>query len=201
MNHELEGYVIYSNSIKKSLPFAVVNNTSECIATSNNFDNSIKDFLVLIEDKRFYSHSGIDYIGICRAIVQNVKHLKISQGGSSLTQQLARNILRNNSKTISRKMQESFLAIKLENKYSKDEILIHYLNNVYFGKNIRGIRAAALHYFSKELSKLSQSEVLILITLLRGPNLYIKNTKILKNRYLLINEILYRNNAINKNIS
>jgi membrane peptidoglycan carboxypeptidase len=178
MSKEFEGFVIYckENDIEK--PFGVVSEDYECRADTNYIPNYFKEFLVQIEDKRYYEHGAIDVKGISRAFVENIKALKFVQGGSSITQQLARNLLKDNSKTILRKLRETIKAIQIENKYSKDEILNMYFNNVYFGKNLRGIRIAALTYFCKEVENLNQSEILYLITILRGPNYYLKRPEI-----------------------
>ena len=104
---------------------------------------------VAIEDRRFYSHHGIDPIGIARAVVANILRRGVSQGGSTLTQQLAKNLFLTQERTLSRKVQEVALAIWLERKFSKTQILDLYLNRVYFGAGAYGIEAAAQRYFSK----------------------------------------------------
>src|SRR5437763_3436141 len=98
---------------------------------------------VAIEDRRFYSHYGIDPIGIARAIVANILHRGVSQGGSTLTQQLAKNLFLTQERTLSRKLQEVELALWLERKHSKNEILELYLNRVYFGSGAYGVEAAS----------------------------------------------------------
>ena len=103
---------------------------------------------VAIEDRRFYSHHGIDPIGIARAVVANILHRGVSQGGSTLTQQLAKNLFLTQERTLSRKVQEVALALWLERKFSKTQILDLYLNRVYFGAGAYGIEAAAQRYFS-----------------------------------------------------
>ena len=104
---------------------------------------------VAIEDRRFYSHFGVDPIGLARAVVANVLRRGVSQGGSTLTQQLAKNLFLTQQRTLWRKMQELVLALWLERKFSKNEILELYLNRVYFGSGAYGVEAAAQRYFGK----------------------------------------------------
>jgi penicillin-binding protein 1A len=124
---------------------------------------------VAIEDRRFYSHHGVDPIGIARAIVANILHRGVSQGGSTLTQQLAKNLFLTQERTLSRKVQEVGLALWLEHKYCKDQILDLYLNRVYFGAGAYGIEAAAQRYFSKPATKLTVAEAATLAGLVRSP--------------------------------
>lgn len=199
MSSELDGYVIYCKDGSTKIPFAVVSENYECTAKTNFIPSQIKSFLVQVEDKRFFEHRGIDLAGISRALIENLRARKIVQGGSTITQQLARNLLKDNSRTFSRKIRESFKAIQLENQYSKNEILDLYLNNVYFGKNLRGIRSAGLYYFGKEVERLSHSELLFLLTILRGPNYYIKMPEIALKRYKFISNTLHQRKLISKN--
>ena len=125
---------------------------------------------IAIEDRRFYSHYGVDPIGIGRAIVTNVMHRGVSQGGSTLTQQLAKNLFLTQDRTVARKLQEFELAIWLERKYSKDEILELYLNRVYFGSGAYGVEAAAQKYFGKSARKVTLSEAAMLAGLVKSPS-------------------------------
>ncbi|WKL44433.1 transglycosylase domain-containing protein [Flavobacterium sp. ZE23DGlu08] len=199
MNKELNGYVIYCKDTNSEVAFGVVSDDYECIANSNYIPNRLKHYLVQIEDKRFFEHKGIDIRGISRAFVENLKAGKIIQGGSTISQQVARNILKDNRKTISRKLRETIKAIQLESNYSKDEILNLYFNNVYFGKNLRGIRTAGLYYFGKELDKLNQAELLYLLTILRGPNYYLKRPDKARERYIFLSNTLFETKLISKN--
>src|SRR5437899_4375561 len=125
---------------------------------------------IAIEDRRFYSHYGVDPIGIARAIVANILHRGVSQGGSTLTQQLAKNLFLTQERTLSRKVQEVALAAWLERKFSKTQILDLYLNRVYFGAGAYGIEAAAQRYFSKPATKLTVAEAATLAGLVRSPS-------------------------------
>ena len=125
---------------------------------------------VAIEDRRFYSHYGIDPIGIVRALTANILHRSVSQGGSTITQQLAKNLFLTQERTLTRKVQEAALALWLERKFSKTQILEMYLNRVYFGAGAYGIEAAAQRYFDKPASKLSVAEAATLAGLVRSPS-------------------------------
>ena len=124
---------------------------------------------VAIEDRRFYSHYGVDPLGIARAAVANVLRRGVAQGGSTLTQQLAKNLFLTQERTMSRKVQEVGLALWLERKYSKTQILELYLNRVYFGAGAYGIEAAAQRYYSKPAQKLTVAEAATLAGLVRSP--------------------------------
>jgi penicillin-binding protein 1A len=104
---------------------------------------------IAIEDRRFYSHFGVDPVGLVRAAVANVLRRHVSQGGSTITQQLAKNLFLTQERTLWRKLQEVVLALWLEHKFSKSEILELYLNRVYFGSGAYGVEAAAQRYFGK----------------------------------------------------
>lgn len=125
---------------------------------------------IAIEDRRFYSHFGIDPIGILRALVTNVLHRGVSQGGSTLTQQLAKNLFLTQERTMARKLQEAELAIWLERKHSKNEILELYLNRVYFGSGAYGVEAAAQKYFGKSAKNVTVAEAAMLAGLVKSPS-------------------------------
>ncbi|MBR1189472.1 penicillin-binding protein 1A [Bradyrhizobium sp. AUGA SZCCT0160] len=125
---------------------------------------------IAIEDRRFYSHYGVDPIGIARAAVANVMHRGVSQGGSTLTQQLAKNLFLTQERTITRKLQEVELAIWLERKHSKSEILELYLNRVYFGSGAYGVEAAAQRYFGKSAKNVTIAEAAMLAGLVKSPS-------------------------------
>jgi penicillin-binding protein 1A len=124
---------------------------------------------VAIEDRRFYYHFGVDPIGLLRAVVNDVAGRGGMQGGSTLTQQLAKNLFLTQERTISRKIQEAILAIWLERKYSKDQILELYLNRVYFGDGAYGVQAAARKYFGVDAKDVTLSEAALLAGLMKSP--------------------------------
>ena len=125
---------------------------------------------VAIEDRRFYSHLGIDPVGISRAIFRDVTGRGGMEGGSTITQQLAKNLFLTQERTLSRKIQEAILALWLERKYSKDQILELYLNRVYFGSGAFGVEAAARRYFGKSARQVTLSEAAVLAGLMKSPS-------------------------------
>ena len=125
---------------------------------------------IAIEDRRFYSHYGVDPIGIARAAMTNIMHRGVSQGGSTLTQQLAKNLFLTQERTMARKLQEVELALWLERKHSKSEILELYLNRVYFGSGAYGVEAAAQRYFGKSAKSVTIAEAAMLAGLVKSPS-------------------------------
>ncbi|HTG06160.1 MAG TPA: PBP1A family penicillin-binding protein [Bradyrhizobium sp.] len=125
---------------------------------------------IAIEDRRFYSHYGVDPIGIARAAVANILHRGVSQGGSTLTQQLAKNLFLTQERTLQRKLQEVELALWLERKHSKSQILELYLNRVYFGSGAYGVEAAAQRYFGKSAKNVTVAEAAMLAGLVKSPS-------------------------------
>ncbi|MCC6598481.1 MAG: PBP1A family penicillin-binding protein [Alphaproteobacteria bacterium] len=128
--------------------------------------------VMAIEDRRFYYHFGIDPLGLSRAVVVNVKEGRVAQGGSTITQQLAKNLFLSQERTLKRKIQEAMLAIWLEYSLTKDEILSAYLNRVYLGTGTYGVDAAARLYFDKPVNKLSLRECATLAGMLKAPSRY-----------------------------
>ena len=140
--------------------------------TSDEIPEEVKEAMVSIEDKKFYSHGGIDFKAIIRAVWAMVRNGEVTQGGSTITQQLARTIFLNNDRTWQRKMEEIFIATELEKKYTKDEILEFYLNNIYFGNGYYGIQAASRGYFDTDVSFLSLSQMAYLCAIPNNPTMY-----------------------------
>ena len=136
----------------------------------------IPDFLVNAlrarEDARFFDHGGVDYRGLVRATLRNVKDGDFTQGASTLSMQLARNTFEIRDKSIQRKLLEIALTLRLESRYSKDEILAHYLNRIYFGAGCHGIEQAARTYFGKPTATLNEAESAILVGIIRGPHIF-----------------------------
>jgi len=125
---------------------------------------------VAIEDRRFYSHFGIDPIGLARALTANAMRRGVTQGGSTITQQLAKNLFLTQDRTLWRKLQEVVLALWLERKFSKDEILALYLNRVYFGAGAYGVDAAAQRYFGRPAKLVTLAQAAMLAGLVRSPS-------------------------------
>jgi penicillin-binding protein 1A len=126
--------------------------------------------LLAREDSRFYRHSGVDPVGILRAVVRNVVSRSAAQGASTLTQQLARNSFPLGGKNLHRKILEAFVSFRIEKHYKKDEILEHYMNRIYFGTGVFGIETASQAYFNKPAAKLTLGEAAMLSGIIRGPS-------------------------------
>ena len=128
---------------------------------------------VAVEDRRFYAHPGVDVMGILRSMAVYVRSGGSTiQGGSTITQQLARTVFLSNEVTIERKVKEIFLALALEAQYSKEDILEFYINNVYFANGNYGIEAAAQSYFGRSSAQLDVSEVALLCAIPNSPTWY-----------------------------
>ena len=125
---------------------------------------------IAIEDRRFYEHYGVDPYGIVRALLANILHRGVAQGGSTITQQLAKNLFLTQERTITRKLQEALLALWLEKKFSKTQILELYLNRVYFGSGAYGIEQASLRYFGKSARQVTIAEAALLAGLVKSPS-------------------------------
>jgi penicillin-binding protein 1A len=138
----------------------------------NKIPKNLINAFVAVEDARFYQHSGIDPRGILRAVWSNITNHGVSEGGSTITQQLAKNAYLTQEQTIKRKIQEAFLALQLERQFTKNEILELYLNQIYFGQGAYGVQAAAQTYFGKNVEDLSLSECAMLAGIPKSPNYY-----------------------------
>lgn len=132
--------------------------------------------LIGIEDARFLDHKGVDFRSIARAVYEDIKAMSLVQGGSTITQQLVKNLYFNNDKSFKRKIQEVFVSLYLERRYPKENILEAYFNEVFWGSldgiRIKGLFAASLFYFAKKPNELSSFEAAILISMLKGPSYY-----------------------------
>ena len=170
---------------------------------------NLRNALLCMEDRNFYEHNGINIKGIFRAVIINLASMSTKQGASTLTQQLARNMYNDLSKkykigskkTIVRKLKEFITAIKIEQTYTKSEILELYLNSVYFGHGNYGIQSASIYYFSKDASDLTLDESAILIGLLPAPAIYSPINhpeRILKRRNLVLKVMLNQGYIINE---
>ncbi len=132
----------------------------------------IPNSFIVAEDKKFYTHNGIDYRGIVRAIYKNIQARSFKQGASTISQQLVKNTQLTNEKTVKRKLKEFKLTRQLEKRYAKEEILEMYLNSIYFGHACYGIESASEYYFDKQAKDLSLAESAILASIIRSPSRY-----------------------------
>ena len=141
-------------------------------ASYNEIPSRIIEALIAIEDTSFFEHGGVNPEAITRAVIKDIKAMKMVEGASTLTQQLIKNMALTREKKLTRKLKEIVLAIKLENELSKEQILERYLNHVYFGHGYHGIKTAARGYFHKDLYELSLKEISILVGLPKAPSTY-----------------------------
>lgn len=142
------------------------------VVSINSMALNLRQAIIANEDSRFYSHIGIDPWGILRAIVVDIRTGSLAEGGSTITQQLAKNMFLTQERTFMRKLKEVLLALIIERRFSKQEILQAYLNQVYFGEGAYGVEAASQVYFGKHASELTLAESAMLAGLPRGPNIY-----------------------------
>ncbi|NEU61554.1 PBP1A family penicillin-binding protein [Paenibacillus sp. ALJ109b] len=161
----------------------------------------LKQAFLATEDRRFYNHDGLDFIGIGRAVVQDVLHMNLRQGGSSITQQLARNLYLNGDKTLVRKVNEMSIAMAMEKRFSKDELLELYLNHIYMGRQQYGVKAAAWRYFGiKDLHQLEIWQMATLAGIPKGPSIYnpVDREDLSKERRSVVLGIMHEQGIITK---
>lgn len=175
--------VLIISSVYRSIinDIEIQNIVNEIQASSNyvqveDINEIFLDAIVAIEDHRFYKHGAIDLISIARATFINIKNKDIVEGGSTITQQLVKNLFLNMEQTLERKLNEIFIAFELEKLYSKEEILELYVNIVYYGDGFTGIKSACNGYFNKEPKDLSKDEATLLAGLPQAPSAYALNS-------------------------
>ncbi len=156
----------------KTLLYDIYGEEKREIVSFDKISDNLKHAVLVSEDARFYQHGGIDFEGILRALLVDLKLQTKSQGGSTITQQLIRSVYLTNQKSISRKIREIVLSIELERKYSKDQIFDWYLNEIPFGENSYGAEAASQTYFNKPASDLSLAEAATLTAMIPAPSHY-----------------------------
>lgn len=142
------------------------------LATIEEIPDTLEHAFMAIEDKKFYSHNGIHFKGIMRAIINNLRKGKATQGGSSITQQLAKNAFLTSERKLSRKIKEAILTIEIERTYTKDEILEKYLNEIYFGSGSYGVKTAAKQFFKKDIKDINLAEAALLAGIPNRPSKY-----------------------------
>ncbi|MDF2635158.1 MAG: penicillin-binding protein family [Pelosinus sp.] len=165
----------------------------------NKIPKNLQDAFVAAEDARFYQHIGIDPRGIMRAVWSNITDRGVSEGGSTITQQLAKNALLSQERTLKRKIQEAILALQIERQYSKNEILELYLNQIYFGQGAYGVQSAAMVYFGKNVEDLTLAECAMLAGIPKSPNYYspFNNLKAATERQVTVLDQMVKYNFIN----
>lgn len=187
--YDNKGNVIYTTlSVERRVP-----------VTFDKIPKHVQQAFIAIEDNRFYEHSGIDYRGTARALVSTLSGQEV-QGGSTITQQLAKNAFLTQERTIVRKIKEAFIAKELEHKYTKDEILTMYLNQIYFGQGAYGIESASMYYFGKHVQDLSIAEAATLAAIPKSPNYFnpFENPQASKERKELVIDQMHKYSMIDQ---
>jgi penicillin-binding protein 1A len=138
----------------------------------SSIPKQVTDAVLAAEDRRFYGHWGVNILAVLRALLRNVRAGEVTQGASTITQQLARNLFLDQSRTLERKMKEIVLAVRLERSFSKDEILELYLNRIYFGEGAYGVQAAARRYFGKDVADLTVPEAAMIAGIPANPSAF-----------------------------
>lgn len=138
----------------------------------SNIPDIYKDAVIAVEDHRYYDHKGIDIIAIGRALLNDIRARELIEGGSTITQQLAKNMYFTQDKTLTRKIAEVFMAKKIESNYNKEEILELYVNYIYYGSGYYDIKSASLGYFDKEPQDLTEGESIMLAGIPNAPSVY-----------------------------
>ena len=166
--------------------------------TSEEIPQTVKDAFVSIEDKRFYKHNGVDVFALTRAVVKLIDKDAITQGGSTITQQLSRNVFLSHEVSWQRKVKEMFISWELEKVYTKDQILEFYVNNIFYANNCYGIESASQKYFGKTISECSISEVAFLCAIPNSPSRFdpLDHKENTLTRRDVILEAMYKNNKI-----
>ncbi len=168
------GYALYREAVRET-PVSVkaeeIQSRADYVRLEDISDSLIEK-VIESEDQRFYFHFGVDPLAILRAAKNDLLAGSFVEGGSTITQQLAKNMYFDSDKNFERKVAEAFVAFQLEREYTKDEILEMYLNCIYFGENCYGIKKAAQHYFNTTPTALSEEQADSLVYTIKCPNLY-----------------------------
>lgn len=169
-----EGYVMYRNAIEAQPLDELVEEIRDrdTYTTFDELPSTYVDAVISVEDHRFYRHSGLDYIAIARAVFNDIKAMAYVEGGSTITQQLAKNLYFTQEKELTRKAAEVFMAFELERNYSKEEILELYVNSIYFGDGYYDVSSASEGYFGKTPEELNDYEATLLAGVPNAPSVY-----------------------------
>lgn len=170
----VKGYMMYQDALKEASMEERINEirNNEGYVTLDNIPTQFKNAIIAVEDHRFESHGAVDFISIGRAIVRNISEFRLVEGGSTITQQFAKNTFFTQEKDFSRKIAEIFAAIDLEKTYYKNDIIEMYINTIYYGDGFYGIGSASHGYFDKEPMELSLDEITLLAGIPNAPGVY-----------------------------
>ena len=169
-----QGYKMYKNALDDKPLEEMVQEirTQKSYTKISNIPDIYKDAVIAVEDHRYYDHKGIDIIAIGRALLNDIRARELIEGGSTITQQLAKNMYFTQDKTLTRKIAEVFMAKKIESNYNKEEILELYVNYIYYGSGYYDIKSASLGYFDKEPQDLTEGESIMLAGIPNAPSVY-----------------------------
>ncbi len=168
------GYAYYSNALKEEPLLTRIDKITkqEHYTAFNELPKNYVNAVIAVEDHRFYKHGAIDPIGIARAIYTNIKHKDLEEGGSTITQQVAKNVIFSQEKSLLRKLGEIFAAYDLEKNYTKEEIFALYVNSSYFGDGYYNIYSASMGYYNKQPKDLTLEECAMLAGIPNAPSVY-----------------------------
>ena len=192
----LSGRIERIQSIKQAVNEKIQN--KEHYLKLDEIPRSLRQAIIAVEDSRFYSHSGFDISGIARATITNVEAGQIEEGGSTITQQLVKNLFLTQEQSFTRKIEELLLATSMERNFTKDQILELYLNTIYFGSSYYGIYDAAIGYFGVEPKELTLAECAMLAGLPNAPSLYSPyvNFMLAKKRQLIVIDAMVKSKIL-----
>lgn len=187
------------NPSPSPLPFS----TDWILLTYDEIPDTLKKAVVAVEDKRFYSHNGIELVSIMRALFTNLRAGKVVEGGSTITQQLAKNLFLTPERTVERKLKEAVYSLKLEMRCSKKEILEMYLNVIYFGHGTYGCEMASMFYFGKSAKDLDLAEAALLAGIIKGPEIYspYHNLDLADKRRTLVLDLMVQQGYIDQHLA
>ena len=190
-NYIYFGYNLYKQAIEEMSIDDKINEIKQSVDNYTKYEDLPKDYInavIAVEDRRFFEHRGIDIISITRAVLTDLKALKPVEGGSTITQQLAKNIYFTQKKKISRKVAEAFMAYQLEKELSKEEIFELYVNTIYFGDGYYNIHDACEGYFEKDVKDMDLYECTLLAGIPNAPSVYAptKNPELAKERQIQV---------------
>lgn len=170
----VQGYNLYNKSLKENSIEEKINEikNKKNYTTLDNVSDYFEKAIISVEDHRFYNHGGIDFIATLKAVFINIDSKSYKSGGSTITQQLAKNLYFSQEKTITRKIAELFMAFDLESKLDKNEILELYINSIYYGSGYYDVRSASIGYFEKEPNELTLDEASLLAGIPNAPSVY-----------------------------
>lgn len=169
-----EGYVMYRNAIEAQPLDELVEEIRDrdTYTTFDELPSTYVDAVISVEDHRFYRHSGLDYIAIARAVFNDIKAMAYVEGGSTITQQLAKNLYFTQEKRLTRKVAEMFMAFHIEANYTKEEIFELYVNSIYFGSGCYDVASASQAYFGVEPSQMDANQCTLLAGIPNAPSVY-----------------------------